>query len=643
MVHGTDVLFLPITEEKTQFILTAHSDIEVTLSELSIAEIAAILTIQHLGSTPKLKIASNSLLEKQLSKIIEIGVDLRIKGESSSFSKAMATRFKTQAFEVGLSRLSDFNIRLLDVETAISGRYLLTNGLWDFNFSDRHGKSLTPYTELFNSSHGNQFLLTSQQSRLYQSFKNGLDEHLHVQALAGTGKTHLIGKMIETLQNYRPLLLAFTKHQRTALLSRTGHANTKCLTFGELATWLLEMQDKGLGSRANRSHSNYQVSHEDVASRLDIRPTGSLNSAQVVAICRSMVSSFCNSRDATITEKHIPVQKRALSTIDEALLIQYAMLLWNQTAQPTDSSLQLPIRGYHLIKRIALDKDIVIPPYYTHVVIDEAHDIPAPLSQFLDRCNQAVITLGDSCQNVDGKIAQRGQHVRHCEIYHSVRAGRQTESIINTLIDNNPIVRVSRLEGSKDKDTKIIFYDSPLVPTTPTTILVNSEWGLFEWFQRLGKGNAAFSFLPGAESTFKKFAVDCINLYHKKIRASHGALISYHEWDDLKYKMFDDPCFKLIDRMLAKGYSLEDFYNSFAKINRTGTASIHLGRAFDAKNMEIESVMLAPDLLIKSQATDRITTAQAFASLYIGGTRAKSQLIVPGYLKDWANDISSKH
>ncbi|CAM5356527.1 hypothetical protein SSTU70S_05532 [Stutzerimonas stutzeri] len=77
------------------------------------------------------------------------------------------------------------------------------------------------------------------------------------------------------------------------------------------------------------------------------------------------------------------------------------------------------------------------------------------------------------------------------------------EAAVNTLIEQNPVVDVHPLEGSREQDTRVVFYSRPFIPEQPTTILVWSEWGMFEWFQRLANAKAQFSLLPGCEGRFQ--------------------------------------------------------------------------------------------------------------------------------------------
>jgi hypothetical protein len=93
--------------------------------------------------------------------------------------------------------------------------------------------------------------------------------------------------------------------------------------------------------------------------------------------------------------------------------------------------------------------------------------------------------------------------------------------------------------------------------------------------------------------------------------------------------------------MLSKGYSSSEFEASLLNLDTSGTAALQLGRVMDARNSEIDAVMLAPDLLSQVGPGDRVAASKAFAALYTGGSRARHKLIVPGYLRDWASDMST--
>lgn len=84
-----------------------------------------------------------------------------------------------------------------------------------------------------------------------------------------------------------------------------------------------------------------------------------------------------------------------------------------------------------------------------------------------------------------------------------------------------------------------------------------------------------------------------------------------------------------------------DFERSLMKLDQAGKAPYKLGTVVAAKNSEVNSVMLAPELL-DSSGSDRLDAARAFAAVYTGGTRARHQLYVPGHLQDWASDTAAR-
>lgn len=83
-----------------------------------------------------------------------------------------------------------------------------------------------------------------QQARLYHISQREADESMHMQELAGVGKTYLIRLMLEILPASSTLLLAFTGAQLAALRSRLGGLQVTEMTFRTMADKLLT-QDRG--------------------------------------------------------------------------------------------------------------------------------------------------------------------------------------------------------------------------------------------------------------------------------------------------------------------------------------------------------------------------------------------------------------
>ncbi|HFL7937928.1 AAA family ATPase (plasmid) [Pseudomonas fulva] len=635
-------LFIPLTEEKADALAAHDARPAEVLAQWSVPEIASASLIQNALSFSDQPQRLDKT-EKALAQLISIGLQVEASQSPGEFARVMAARFSRDSFKAGLDDLPKIPARLLTDEQCQAGGYLLESGEWNYQFKSQLAEELNPFTEAFSTSDGKTFSLTSQQARTFRIFQTEFDESMNVQALAGTGKTFMIERMVDTLSRYRPLLLAYTQVQLQALMSRIGAGRVDGMTFGQLATVCLERdQTKPQRRGGNRARLSYQLTPSAVAQRLSLGPVGPLVPWEVAQTCQRMVMGFCFGRDSEIGARHIPAFDKELSELDKLALVEYANRLWLQTIEPTDRKIQLPLRGYHRIKHLSLEEDVFIDPVYTHIIIDESHDLSWAMCAFLDRCQLPVITLGDACQRLDGKLSKRAPATRHREIVHSIRAGRQIESVINTLIDQNPIVRVSHLEGSRERDTKVVFYDSAEIPNEPTTILCNSEWGLFEWFQRLGNAGAKFSLLPGADNDFRRFVLDCVELFNNKIRPRHRALFKYTSWASLRKDMAKDTAFIRIERMLNKGYNTSDFETSLQWLDSSGQAPIKLGRVADARNTEINTVMLAPDVLSRIQPGDKFGAAEALSKIYTGSTRARFKLIVPGEVRDWASDLAAR-
>jgi hypothetical protein len=385
----------------------------------------------------------------------------------------------------------------------------------------------------------------------------------------------------------------------------------------------------------------------DVAKVLSLQTVGGFSTMRVADICRRTVQSFCYSSSREISADNIPLVDGSLSDVDRAALLGYSKLMWQEITQPRllfeGKKTHLPIRVYHLLKLLSLDTSISLSlATYRHIVIDEAHDLSAPLLQFLDRCPQATCTLGDVCQRLDGLPARRGKHVRQREISQSVRSGRQMEVILNPLIAAHPRAELAPLVGARDKKTIIEYYERSDIPDDGTTILVKGEWGVFEWFQRLAVAGASFCMMPESEKQLRRFVNDCIELYHHGSPPKHAALFRHSTWESLAATYANDYSFKTIETMLERGYSSNDFERSMEKMDRTGHAKILLGRVSDVRSLEMDKVMLGRDLLSPIRRGDIDEAAKVFAGLYTGSSRARYKLIVPGHMRDWMVDQSAK-
>jgi len=378
--------------------------------------------------------------------------------------------------------------------------------------------------------------------------------------------------------------------------------------------------------------------------------SGKFTPYDIVKAIRSTLAGFCYSGDDDIQLSHI--SKWYASLLDEVtkqIVLHYTTELWKETLLPVSKDFKPPVRGYHRIKWAALNC-WQIPNSYTHVLVDECHDLTKPMLQILDNSPQAVISLGDEYQNLKGKSQQRSNIIRYREVAHSVRSGRLIEKIVNPIIAIHPGKAKARFHGNELNRLDIKYYDKPEVPDKPAVILVNDMWGLFEWAQRIASENLNLKLLSNIKN-LNMFVNDCIELYLSqfrphcdKIQPRHGELFRFKSWDevaDYYDKKQNNQSFQHIDQMLKKGYQYEDWSKTSAKFIRGSSHSYSLGKIEDARNHEFQTVMVIPEVVSPAWQAKQENIAAVGSSIYVAVTRAKQSLILPEGLRNWIEEISA--
>ena len=201
-------------------------------------------------------------------------------------------------------------------------------------------------------------------------------------------------------------------------------------------------------TRARSSRAN--MPDDEVIKYFEIKHSGKCSPYDIVKAIHSTLKGFCYSGENSLQLNHIP--NWCIYSLDETtkqIVLYYAEELWKETLNPTSKDFKPPIRGYHLIKWAALN-GWQIPGKYTHILIDECHDLAKPMLQILDCSSQSVISLGDEYQNLQGKSQQRSNIIRYREVTQSVRSGRLVENIVNPIIAIHP------------GKTKAHFHGNPL-------------------------------------------------------------------------------------------------------------------------------------------------------------------------------------
>ena len=116
-----------------------------------------------------------------------------------------------------MAELKSLNFRLLDEETVAEQPFLTKAGGWDFQFRLKQAAKLNPLKATVEIQPERFVLMTDPQSRMFNIVDSQWDEHLHLQGLAGVGKTVYIGFLLELLSRNKVLVLAQTRQQLQVL------------------------------------------------------------------------------------------------------------------------------------------------------------------------------------------------------------------------------------------------------------------------------------------------------------------------------------------------------------------------------------------------------------------------------------------
>jgi hypothetical protein len=638
-------LFLPITAKRCDSLANGDG-VDDFISTASHAEVASVLLLLNLVAL-RTKGASCAKIESIFKGVVEVGAttDEQAKRDFVELAKA---RFDAQAFAGGLALAEMSAISFLSDEEVRKKEYLTPSGLWDKDFCTRHQAKIRPPLRELTLKGGLTITLSDQQGRLFDDFRGGIDESLHLQAFAGAGKTFLISKFFELLKPETTLLMAYLPSQLEELKRRVRMpSNSDKLighTFGTMANMILNSDQSGNAwkiSDRDRAKQSYMVSDAQIARWLGIVPVQSLQPREVAALCRRALFSYCGSGSRDIEAKHLPVVTARLSESDVAVLIEYTRRMWEETVSPSYPEIRLPVRNFHRIKYLALGEGH-FPQRFTHIIVDESHELTPPMLQILDRSPQAVITLGDDYQHLKGIAPRRHNIVRQRNITQSVRSGPKMGSVLNPFIHKHPSAIKEDYEGCADHPTVVTHYDGMApIPELPTTVIVANEWGLLQWFIRLEAAGANFFVPPMPMSELALMMKGLITLYSENRRVSHRMLFRYETWDDLANAMGRNHGFLEVLKWLEQGLTAEEFVHIQGAHAYDENATITLARVDDVKNREYDRVLVSRDLMRPPNTNSGHAVAGICCALYTAASRAKHQVIIPGDLSDWTSSLSS--
>ncbi|SNY21278.1 hypothetical protein SAMN05660659_02009 [Pseudomonas sp. LAMO17WK12:I6] len=623
-------VYLPVTDETCASLL--QPDGAKTLGELTDAQLAAVLVIQNLAQATE-KDLTAAAAEKVLARLIAWAVD----GGAGLLSEAQRL-FDPRQLYFGLNAIRGLNLRLLLAEEVSAQDYLLPDGKWDDEFKTRHHAINNPFSQQMISPAHRERWLSAAQDKLVRTFRANLDEDLHVQGYAGIGKSHLVGALTECLDPGKTLLLARTPEKLATLCQRMGVASERKpgITFEAFARGLIYGRKPQPASAAGRV-----ASKQSLAQELNILGFREHDAQRTLNVCLETLERYCHSRDYSLSAHHLPYFKLSLSGLESKVLLEYSSRVWTYLEANPAWGRQSGFEALLLIKRASL-AGCVVPPRYTHVLIDESQDIPASLLQIIERGRQVLITLGDEYQHAERDLVKRKREVRQSDITYSVRSGRNVERLVNPLISRHSEKSKVPFEGAREADVGIEFYPQGFVPPEGCVVLTASPWDTMKWAMQLHDANCLFSFADmKAQRDLEHFMTSAIELFKVDYYSSahsekgpHRYFSDLPKWQQVRDANQFDEAFLWVEAELEKGFKVADLTRLNRMIGGPGKSCL-LMQAHEAGGMEFDRVLLTPELLTNVQFKDAYAFDQRICAVYIAISRARQQLYLPYDVVEW--------
>ncbi|MFW9085764.1 hypothetical protein ACOI7N_14585 [Pseudomonas sp. P2758] len=634
-------VFLPVTDEVCASLLLP--DGAAALDALTDPELAAVLVIQNLEQATEAD-QNAAAAEKVLAKLIGWAVDTRRATGAGLLAEAHRL-FDQRKLYFGLQAIKGLNLRFLLADEVAARNYLLSDGKWDFDYKVRHHIGNNPFSQQMVTPKHRERWLSAAQDKLVRTFRANLDEDLHVQGYAGIGKSHLLVALLEHLRPERTLLLAHTDAKLDNLRKRMKGVIEKKAgrTFQQFAQSLL------LGRRPQFANTPARVaSKQAVAQELNIFGFRHHDGQATLDVCLQVIERYCRSREHSFSTNHLPHFTQALSRSDASVLLEYSSRLWGYLELNPAWGSQTGFDALLLLKRANL-ADCLVPPRYTHVLIDESQDIPAPLLQIIERGRQVLITLGDEYQQASGVVVKRKREVRQSDISFSVRSGRAVERLVNPLISRHSQKSKIPFEGARDADVAIEEYPTGFVPPEGCVVLTASRWDTMRWAIELHKSNCAFSFPDKtAQEDFKQFMGSAIAMFKPDFysteyseKGSHRYFSDMPDWQAVCDANQFDESFHWVREELEKGFKVADLTLLNRMLGNPANPCV-LMLAEEAGGMEFELALLTPELLTTVMFKDAYEFDQRICAVYIAISRAKRKLYVPIDVVEWVDYHQSR-
>ncbi len=637
---STEYLYLPISGTTLSKVVAETT----CLVECDTDTLIALLALSLLPNLPP------DTLNQQIEQILN---DLFASKEQDAVAlrSTLLNQLTINMVLSGIERMKAFKLRLISHEAEERKLYTL-DGLWNFSFRKTYSQLLRAadhYGLDIGVTDGQlktlSFFRAGMQSfdekiegetDLVYHMRDGLEDPLHVEAYAGSGKTFLVNRIpeIATSIGIKPsqvLVLTRTVEQRNSLPSNLLQS-CACYSYGGLIFTMMPG-----GRKLERNAANRPFPYQQVITRLGIQPLGGYTVQVLLDAAISTLAKYCYSSNDEIGSDDVPVWiiENKKGADQQSFVINYilgiARNIWNLILHPV-ADIEIPVRIYHQTKLVALSGEIV-HPHYRLIVLDEAHLLDSVMSQILSRSPQYIVTFGDRFQSVYREAATL--EARQVQMAHSFRSPVAFEPAINHMLDIHRYSKGRSFVGNQELPADIQYAKNDLIPVKPCAVFVSDFWSLWAWMHRFFRANLPFQ-LVTPEHDIRQFVLELFALRNGNTRPTHRTLVSYWSYEALVNVFSGNESFQFVQDVIDGGYSPQKWVSDCKRyISPSGRYS--LGLTADARNREFDTIKLTADAVDLLWHSRKGVNYDSPSALYIALTRARYQLILPATMREIVN------
>jgi len=463
---------------------------------------------------------------------------------------------------------------------------------------------------------------TREQTLSANTVISMLDDHIDIDAYAGTGKTHLIMAMAERAPSAFTYIAPFQVHMhggRQAASWRWTGIRTR--TLFELATETARPLHAAMGTRPLRIGEGDAPASER-ARIVGITGIGSWSASQVVEVAERAINAWSESDSPALFKQHFRTTDGPAA--DQALLAA-AESLWRAMWDPRIPGRPFRMRLSHLVKWLNLQGAAPEATLGT-LLVDEAHDLMPSWRQFLDRHRGGCVLLGDPYQRLTGRMPRHGRN-KLVMMSQSFRMGMHGEHAVRRTLERAPDQRLfDTFKGSRSHVTRVRHWRSRGDELQDGLRVYANEWALLEDAQRLKQEGGRYRLLPASARDLRRLVTGAVTLFNQSEPDWRLHAGGYRTWNDLAAALVRDGRDKVV-RLFERGYNLARFEDMLAGQALEGEEKITLGLVPHVKNLESSSVALNPCCFTEAQARHGHVPAHA---VYLAMSRVRDELWLPG-------------